>query len=366
MADLRINESAAVGPIEMVLDLVVVVVLTLGTMVAVVSPTAVPQSVRVVLGLGFVFLAPGYAFVSALFPERPNRQRLSATVSDREWESKLGHGERLLIGVATNIFIVPFAGLLLNYTAVGITPSAVVSLLGGFTLVMTGVAWSRRARRRPDERFGVPLGGWIDEGLTRFRAANSQREFVLNVLLVIAILTATSTVVLAAAAPGQGETFTEFYVGTENETAGTFVANDYPTDYVRGQSRSMAVGVTNNEHRPVNYTVVVELQAVDNRDDATTVTATSTVTTYQTRLAHGEAEWEQIAVTPELRGEDHRLTFLLYEGDPPADPSVENAYRHLHVWIDVDEQTGASVDSPARIDPGVTRPAGDTREPRER
>jgi hypothetical protein len=25
----------------------------------------------------------------------------------------------------------------------------------------------------------------------------------------------------------------------------------------------------------------------------------------------------------------------LYRGQPPADPTVENAYREVHLWIDV-------------------------------
>ena len=36
-----------------------------------------------------------------------------------------------------------------------------------------------------------------------------------------------------------------------------------------------------------------------------------------------------------MAGENLRLTFLLYRGQAPQDTTVENAYRELHLWVNV-------------------------------
>ncbi|WP_415087806.1 DUF1616 domain-containing protein [Natronomonas sp.] len=52
-------------------------------------------------------------------------------------------------------------------------------------------------------------------------------------------------------------------------------------------------------------------------------------------------EERNITVSDELTGTDLRLSFLLYDGDVPAQPTRENAYRNLHLWISVEDDSGA-------------------------
>jgi len=42
-----------------------------------------------------------------------------------------------------------------------------------------------------------------------------------------------------------------------------------------------------------------------------------------------------------MTGENLRVQYLLYRGDPPAEPTQENAYRSLHLWVDVFEDDAA-------------------------
>ncbi|WP_411713889.1 DUF1616 domain-containing protein [Natronomonas sp.] len=60
-------------------------------------------------------------------------------------------------------------------------------------------------------------------------------------------------------------------------------------------------------------------------------------------VAHNETwiEERNITVSDELTGTDLRLSFLLYDGDVPAQPTRENAYRNLHLWISVEDDSGA-------------------------
>lgn len=134
--------------------------------------------------------------------------------------------------------------------------------------------------------------------------------------------------------PSTGESFSEFYLLAE-EKDGELVADDYPTEFVAGESRSLVVGIGNQEHRTTAYTVVVELNRVQIQDNSTQVLDEERLRTFETRLAHNET-WERPhTVTPELTGEILRLTYLLYREEPPENPTTDNAYRELHLWVNV-------------------------------
>jgi uncharacterized membrane protein len=93
----------------------------------------------------------------------------------------------------------------------------------------------------------------------------------------------------------------------------------------------------------VEYTVVVELQRVTivNETDSTTNATTVRVLDerelrrFEVSLAHNETWHNQHTVTPTMTGDRLRLQYLLYRGEPPADPSGETAYRELHLWVNV-------------------------------
>jgi hypothetical protein len=39
-----------------------------------------------------------------------------------------------------------------------------------------------------------------------------------------------------------------------------------------------------------------------------------------------------------MTGERLRLTYLLYRGAPPQTPTTDNAYRELHLWVNVTQE----------------------------
>jgi uncharacterized membrane protein len=190
-------------------------------------------------------------------------------------------------------------------------------------------------------------------------APDSTADTALNVLLIVAIVMATSSVVYAVAVPQQGEQFTEFYVLTENETSDLVAAN-YPEELVAGQPGPIHVGVGNNEYETVEYTVVVQLQAVELEERQVRLTdqtgtgerANRTVTRvvvtdrtevdrYGTTVPHNESDIQNrtLAVDGEtaaaFEGSDRRVKFLLYRDEVPARPTADNAYRDLHLWVEV-------------------------------
>lgn len=68
----------------------------------------------------------------------------------------------------------------------------------------------------------------------------------------------------------------------------------------------------------------------------TSVTEREELDRVSTTPEHGETWQEEYPVTPTMTGEGLRLTFLLYDGEVPVEPTRENAYRELHLWIDVE------------------------------
>jgi len=338
-------------------DLAAVVAVVLLTDLFVFAPVLRETPVRVVFGLAFVLFVPGYAFVAALFPEAGESPTGIEDVDDAEGDadpaaatdrSGIDGIERVALSFGLSIAVVPLLGLVLNFTPWGIRLVPIAVTVSGFTLVSTAVGAHRRWEIPEEERFAVPYRSWLAAGQSELFDPDSRADAALNVLLVASILLAAGSVTYAVAVPKPGESFTEFYLLTENES-GDLVAAGYPTNMTRGESASVVVGIGNQEHESVEYTVVVELQRVEivngtaSAADGTTTRNVTTVRVleerelrrFQVALANNETWHRPHTVTPAMTGEGLRLQYLLYRGEPPADPSGETAYRELHLWVNV-------------------------------
>jgi uncharacterized membrane protein len=343
---------------ELPADLAAVVVLTLATVFAVVTPGVSETPLRVVLGLPFVLFLPGYALIAALFPE--------AGVSPDEdvvHESDAGDGdpaeeageregidgiERVALSFGLSIAVVPLVGLVLNFTPFGIRLAPILASVSGLTLVLTAVAARRRRQLPEEERFRVPYRDWLAAGRAELFEPDSQVDAALNVLLALSVVLAAASVTYAVAVPKQGESFSELYLLTEQEN-GSLVADDYPTEFTAGESQPLVVGVGNHEHRSQSYTLVVEIQDVQIANNSTTVLADRELRRLQTEVANGEDWRQRLDIAPTLTGERLRLAFMLYKGEAPAAPSAESAYREVHLWVNVSQSEQAAVSAPARL-----------------
>jgi uncharacterized membrane protein len=86
--------------------------------------------------------------------------------------------------------------------------------------------------------------------------------------------------------------------------------------------------------------VVVELHDVQVTDNWTRVVDRQRLQTFELETEHNETWQRQHTVTPELTGDRMRLTYMLYRGAPPATPTTDNAYRELHLWVNVSSTGG--------------------------
>lgn len=301
-------------------DLIIVVALLVGYAVIAAGDLR-GTALGTIAGLVYVLILPGYAFVSAAFPER----------------GVLGHGEwalglRLVLAVGASLVIVPIVALALNFTPVGVHPVGTLTTIGGITLILVGIAIIRRGRTPAARRLTMFIPG----SSRRLRAplpADTLGGVVLNLALVTIVLVGVGAagVAVTGSSGGSAFTYTEFSLLTANET-GQLVADNYPTEFQQGEQQTLYVAVVNREGRTITYTVVTRVQKVgtDGRP-----TRTERLGRREVTIDAGDQATFRSPVEPPMVGTSLRLQYLLYRGDPPQNPTADNAYRHAHLWINV-------------------------------
>jgi uncharacterized membrane protein len=318
-------------------DFAAIFVWVLATNAAVFTPVVSETPLRILLGLPFVLFVPGYALIAALFPEAPTKSFDKGDSDEGTRQDVHVDGidgiERVALSFGTSIAVVPLLGLILNFTPFGIRLAPIMVFTSAITLVLTILAIERRRDLPEEDRFSVPYDSWLASVKGEFLRPDSRADVVLNVVLVVSLLLAVSSVGYAVAVPQQGESFTELYLLTEDD--GELVADGYPTEFTRGESKPLTVGIGNQEHESINYSVVVQLQRVKTANNSTKVLEERKLSQFSTRLEHNETWHTNQSLTPTLSGEKLRVAYLLYKGEPPANPTTESAYREVHLWINV-------------------------------
>ena len=271
------------------MDLLVVIIVSLALV-----PLAVfgGGPVSLALGLIFALFFPGYTLIAALFPRRGD----------------LDGVQRLALSFGLSIAVVPLIGLILNYTPWGISLYSVLVSVLVFIMVMAGIAWYRRRRLPPEQRFGLQFR----PRLAQFWGHQNRWDIVLIGLLVVAIIGAIGMLVYATQSPRVEERFTEFYIlGPEGK------AENYPRVLVLGERAEVTIGIVNHEQEITDYNVQIVISGQEVEEVGVITLAP-------------EGKWEQqVSFAPTEVGENQLVEFKLYKG------SDSNAYHVLHLWIDV-------------------------------
>ena len=325
---------------------VVVVVLAAGS---VFLPGVRETPLRLVFGLLALLFAPGYAFVAALFPAAggPKGERGGGTGTANPVGPRGVDGiERIALSVVSSVALVGLAAFALVKTSIGVHLASTVPVIGVITVAAAVVAASRRLALREEARFTVPYREWLAAITPTERGQGAgPANGALSVLLVVALLVAVTSVAFAAVVPDASESYTEAYLLTKSGDGGSeLVLDDYPTDLVAGEEAPLVIGVTNHEFEPRSYAVVVQLQRVDVESD--TAVESEELERFSLQIDHGEEWTREHTITPTMTGDRLRLTYLVYRGTAPANPTVENAYREVHLWVGVsDPASGESAAS---------------------
>lgn len=282
--------------------------------------------VRFVVLLPLLLFLPGYALSTVLFPGGQS-ERKSALGRQSEASPAIDGVERAALGIGLSVALLPLFGLLFA-VAFGTVNGPIVPAAAAFVALTAILGAVRRARRPENQRFGVLFGQWLAEARAAV-TSGSRFDVMTNLALAASVLLAAGVLAVGFAAPQQGATFTEFAVGTTDD--GEFVTSGYPTELDAGEEAELNVLIENREGEPITYTTVVQLERVE--DGA--VTERSELDMIVMDVAPGETATEQHTIAPMMTGQDLRLTYLLYIGEPDPEPDRESAYRSAHVWITV-------------------------------
>jgi uncharacterized membrane protein len=269
-----------------------------------------------------VFFVPGYVVVAALYPAGSD-----APADDRSLDGVA----RVALSFGLSVLIAPVLGLLW-LTLLGGTTLALLGLLLVVVVLGAPVAVWRRVSVTPGRRFRMPVPGMatIRAGLVDPPLADA----ALNLLVAAALVSAALAGGLAFFAPVEGTGYTTFGVLTE-DASGDLQAADLPTQLASGESATVTLRVDNAEHERVEYTVVAELQRVRAVDGEPTIVQRIPLDQFRESVEPGSAWTREHVVQPERLGEDLRVAYYLYRGDPPDTPTTATAYRHTYFWVDV-------------------------------
>jgi uncharacterized membrane protein len=250
---------------------------------------------RLLLGLGYVLLVPGYALQAALFPRADD----------------LDGPERLALSFGLSVAVVPPLALVLDALPWGIRLWPIVIIEALFTLACSVVALYRRQRLAEEERPVLavefdPRVWWAEQDRT-------QRLLWGGLALALCMAAVAATAIIVS--PKPGEKLTEFYIlGPEG------LAQDYPREVFAGQTVTVTMGIANHEAVPAEYRMEI-------RDGTGLISQAGPI-----RLEAGQTDERTVSFAPVELGDDVKVEFLLYR-DGGADP-----YRSLRLWIKVKEE----------------------------
>lgn len=271
------------------MDLIIIWLLTLITAPVVEFTDGVP---RIVLGVLFLLVSPGYSLMAALFPRRDRMDGM----------------ERIALSLILSFALVALNGLILNYTPWKIRLTPILIFNCCLILCFLVIAAIRRSELAYEERFQLR----INIKLPHWQPPGKLNKF-LSLGLVLAVIATITTMGYVIAEPRNEEDFTDFYLlGPEG------MMENYPQEVVLGEEASVILGIKNHENKDIDYNIVITIDGEE---------------LYRTNepvhLVDEEGWSSTISLLPTKTGNDQEIEFLLYKaGD--SEP-----YLPLHLWLDV-------------------------------
>lgn len=251
---------------------------------------------RIVLGLAYVLVIPGYCLSTALFPQ----------VSD------LNSIERAGLSIGFSIASVSILAIVLDRLSWGLHPWSI--LLGEFGMIGLFIAMTLwRRSKLPIEAIYVPR-----IAAQKSLAITDQRLYR---LLIGGVLLIFGLAIWVFLTPTSDQFTTEFYIlGPDRLIAG------YPYQVKPNDQVSVTVGVINREKSELNYHF--EVWVVDSLDqNRRERVMQSTIFS----LPSGKKYEQNVSWHMPWAGDAQRVDLLLFSNSDPA------PFRQLRMWIDVHE-----------------------------
>lgn len=292
-----------------------------------------PVPFRTPLVILTLFLIPGYVLTAALFPAGEPTALSNGVQPPDSSQRSISPLERTVLSVGISIAIFPIVGICID-TFVGQLSTA--SLLVSMNLVIIFSVIVATIHRQY-----VPLSvryapGVLLEGIPSKRI----KVDALTVILALSIVFAGGAIGYSQFADSQSTGLTELYVLNKSSADGG-TATDFRTELAQGTSTSFSVVIGNAEGNDIDYTIVVQLQHVKRTGHETIVQERRQVSQHRVMVPSGDTRELNETITPSTPG-NKRVVYLLYRGDAPENPQIQNAYREVHLWLEVNESTSSA------------------------
>lgn len=305
-----------------VTDLGLVVGLVVAATLALLVP-GVPWPVEWLLGFPLLLLLPGYAVVSALFPERPG--------GPSEASRSVGWPARAGLSLVVSAVVVAVVGVLFTSQGlVRLTLAPAVLSIGAVTLLAVGIAVLRRRPVVRDRR-ADPVADTSNGSV----AGTFGISGVQSIVLVVSVLLLVSTLAFAGTSPAE-DPYSEVYL-TDGEGV-DIGPEDGAQTMIAGAENTISLDVENHEGRPTDYRVVIRLQRVDGDG---TVLAGERLDDFRVGLAPEETGVYERPLEPTMTGERLRLQVLVYKGGVDGDLGPGTADLTLRLWVTVTDEGSA-------------------------
>jgi uncharacterized membrane protein len=276
------------------IDLIIVLILTVLCVISFTEPLLNKTIIRSLLGLSLIVFLSGYVLIALLFPRKNDLAIL----------------ERLVFTVILSIAITVLTGLVLNYTPWGINIGSLLFSIAGITVFLCAAAFWRRKQIPNEDHLRYDIGGFFNKMKTGFSQETKIGKY-LSIILAISIILALSSTAYVIAKPKINDSYTQFYIlGSDGKI------NNYPNSLISGQEGNLIIGVVNHENKQTSYRLLVTSNDVIQMNEVLTLDDKQKM----------EIPFNFTAGDPGTR----KIEFLLYKL-----PDNDNAYRHLHIWINI-------------------------------
>jgi uncharacterized membrane protein len=290
---------------------------------------------RMVIGLPFLLFIPGYLFLLSIAPDKSAKSEIDAI-------------HKIAISIGLSIALVSLDGILLFYTPLGFSLMSIIFSLVLIVIVCGIVAMYRRRKLPRQNQFVLSLNVPTFE-------SKSKLDKILFFILILAIMLTIFTVVFISFLPIKQESFTEFYIlGASGKTI------QYPKNLTRGQPSNVTIGLINQEHKTVDYTIEIWLINQTLSYDNSTKTMNSTyhemlfldkLTVTLNDFTPGtniiwQPQWEYVYNFRVNKTGRYTLMFLLFTSPAPeyntfqnykdiAATEIQSAYESIYIWLNI-------------------------------
>ena len=297
---------------------------------------------RIILGLPFIVFIPGYLLLFVLFPTKKT-------------DTRIGKTERFALSIGVSLAVFALIILAVNYQSGAYTIGSVFVPMFVYVCFMVVLSVYRWFNTPIDERFMMSFNFSFLMFKNKVKYKSKLDKTLLSIIIILAV-TALILFAFIVSTPRTKEKFTDFYIlGSD----GSIIS--YPTNLSLGENSTVSIGIVNNEHEKVRYTVEIWLINQTILENSSTKLNDITyhnawfIDKINVTLNHHnsdndgswEPQWEQnYTFNINRKGEEFRLDFLLFKGitknyshttdyKKDIEENINHAYADLYLDIGI-------------------------------